>query len=166
MMQLEHSEIHNHSHKLAISLILEHLDSPQNIGLCIRTAEAMGVKRIYILSKHLTQISPKIKRITRSTEQYIDIIFCQDWDRLLSHISPKDTYFYALERTKLSIDHSSYSYKFPCAIICGNERMGVSDKALALASTHLHINMYGKNSSMNVAIATGICLASIVNQQS
>ncbi|WKS94656.1 TrmH family RNA methyltransferase [Riemerella columbina] len=162
MMQLEHSEIENSKHNLEISLVLEHLQSPQNIGLIIRTAEAMGVQKIFVLSEKYQQLNPKIKAITRATEDYIEVIFVQDWSEILARLTPEKVHFYALEKTSHSVDYRSVSYKFPCVLICGNERYGVSEEALKLSEKHLHLPMYGRNTSMNVAMATGIALAQMV----
>lgn len=162
MMQLEHSEIENSKHNLEISLVLEHLQSPQNIGLIIRTAEAMGVQKIFVLSEKYQQLSPKIKAITRATEDYIEVIFVQDWSEILARLTPEKVHFYALEKTSHSVDYRSVSYEFPCVLICGNERYGVSEEALKLSEKHLHLPMYGRNTSMNVAMATGIALTQMV----
>ncbi|MGV4555372.1 hypothetical protein ACQ1QJ_05505, partial [Ornithobacterium rhinotracheale] len=44
-------------------------------GLYIRTAEAMGVQKIFVISEQFSELTPKIKRLTRSTEKYISIEF-------------------------------------------------------------------------------------------
>ncbi|MDY3337942.1 TrmH family RNA methyltransferase [Riemerella anatipestifer] len=161
-MQLEHHEIINPKHHKEISLILEHLQSPENIGLILRTAEAMGVQKVVILSDNFHQLSPRIKRTTRSTENNLNIIFVNSWEEAVNHFE-KNTHFYALEKTSKSVDYTSFEYHFPCVVVCGNEKNGVSEKALEKCTNHLHINMYGKNTSLNVAIATGILLSKIVS---
>ena len=60
-MQLEHSEIINKKHNYKITLILDNIQSPQNIGLIIRTAEAMGVERVVIVSKTINEFTPNIQ---------------------------------------------------------------------------------------------------------
>ncbi|MBT0548626.1 TrmH family RNA methyltransferase [Riemerella anatipestifer] len=161
-MQLEHHEIINPKHHKEISLILEHLQSPENIGLILRTAEAMGVQEVVILSDNFHQLSPRIKRTTRSAENNLNIIFVNSWEEAINHFE-KNTHFYALEKTNKSIDYTTFEYHFPCVIVCGNEKNGVSEKALEKCTNHLHINMYGKNTSLNVAIATSILLSKIVS---
>ena len=162
-MQLEHSEIINKKHNYKITLILDNIQSPQNIGLIIRTAEAMGVERVVIVSKTINEFTPKIKRLTRSTENYIKINFYNDLNLIINELKSENYHIYDLETTSSSINYKYFSYEFPCAIICGNEKSGVSETALNLSNQHFHINMYGKNTSLNVAIATAILLANIVD---
>lgn len=159
-MQLEHQQIENKKHNYSITLILEDLSSPQNIGLIIRTAEALGVERVIIISKEITELTPKIKRLTRSTEKYIKIDFFKDLHSGLNEL--KEYSFYALEKTTQSVNYKKAKINFPCAIICGNENIGVSPTALQMCKEHYHIDMYGKNTSLNVAIATGIFLSSLI----
>ncbi len=91
-MQLEHHEIINSKHNKEISLILEHLQSPENIGLILRTAEAMGVQKVVILSDNFRQLSPRIKRTTRSAENNLNIIFVNSWEEAINHFEKTLTF--------------------------------------------------------------------------
>lgn len=161
-MQLEHHEIKNKTHNYDITLVLEHLQSPQNIGMIIRTAEAMGVKTIYVISEVFNELSSKMKKISRDTSRHIHIEFFKDWECLLSQIVNLEGGVIALEKTSSSISYKTYNFPDHITIICGNESKGVSEKALAMCSKHLHIDMYGENTSLNVAVATAILLSQIV----
>lgn len=160
-MQLAHHEIKNHKHEKEIILILENLRSPENIGLIIRTAEGMGVSRVIVISEKITALNQKMKKIARATEQYVRIDF---YSNLATAVQQLEGYiFYALEKTSQSIDYRQGEVSYPCAIICGNEKAGVSAPALALCERYFHIPMYGKNTSLNVAVATAIFLASLMD---
>ena len=162
-MQLDHTEITNKKHDYKIVLILENLRSPQNIGLIIRTAEAMGVERIVIISDVIKELSPKMKRLTRSTENNIKIDFSNDLQLIINDLKTEGYNIYALEKTSESISYKEFKNKFPCAVICGNEKAGVSEPTLNLCDEHLHINMYGKNTSLNVAVATAMLLSNMID---
>ena len=70
---------------------------------------------------------------------------------------------FALEITddSLSIDSVNYGSTEKLALILGNEIRGIQQELLELADKRLHINMFGKNSSMNVAQSAGIALYEI-----
>ncbi|MBV7440033.1 TrmH family RNA methyltransferase [Weeksellaceae bacterium TAE3-ERU29] len=162
-MQLEHSEIINKKHNYKMTLILDNIQSPQNIGLIIRTAEAMGIERVVVISEIINEFTPKIKRLTRSTENFIKIDFHNDLKSVINELKSDNYKIYALEKTSSSVNCKNFKYEFPCAIICGNEKSGVSEPALNSSEQHLHIDMYGKNTSLNVAIATAMLLINIVD---
>ena len=63
----------------------------------------------------------------------------------------------ALETLKVENDK-------PVALIVGNENFGISEAVLKQCNEVVHIDMYGKNSSMNVVQATSIALYAITNQ--
>jgi tRNA G18 (ribose-2'-O)-methylase SpoU len=71
----------------------------------------------------------------------------------------------ALEISEISVPSEMITLdKKAVVLIIGNEQFGVSEEILALTSKHMHIEMYGKNSSMNVVQATGIALYTLVSQ--
>ena len=49
-------------------------------------------------------------------------------------------------------------------MIIGDENLGVSGNILVKVQDSIHINMFGDNSSMNVAMATGIALFELTKQ--
>nr|WP_260393618.1 TrmH family RNA methyltransferase [Ornithobacterium rhinotracheale] len=157
-LQLAHHQITNDSHRKLIVLVLNYVQSPQNIGLIIRTAEAMGVQKIFVISEQFSELTPKIKRLTRSTEKYISIEFSTEIIPVIQLLKNQNFSIFALEKTSQSVDCKTFSPKFPCAIVVGNEKNGVEEEALKLCDTHVHLTMYGKNTSLNVAVATGMLL--------
>lgn len=72
----------------------------------------------------------------------------------------------ALEITEnsTSIDMFNFSKLKNVALIVGEENVGVSKNILQLCNQQIHINMFGNNSSMNVAQATAIALYEITKQ--
>ena len=70
----------------------------------------------------------------------------------------------ALEITDTSIPYMEYHPEKECCLIIGNEKNGVRPELLQLAETCIHIPMYGLNTSMNVAVATGIATFSILEK--
>lgn len=157
-LQLTHHQIINDSHGKSIVLVLDHVQSPQNIGLIVRTAEAMGVQKIIVISERFSELTPKIKRLTRSAEKYIFIEFFTDLKFAIQSLKNQNFSILALEKTSQSVDCKLFKPKFPCAIIVGNEINGVEEEALKLCDAHVHLTMYGKNTSLNVAVATGMLL--------
>ncbi len=160
-IQLQHSEIKNSHHDLDIILIVENVISPSNCGMLIRTAEAFGVKQIFFISEEHTKLSPKMKRSSRSTEKYVDITFVKSSEEALMKL--KNHELIALEYSNNSSDLNSFKANNKnIALIVGNERGGVSDFLLNEAKISIHIPMFGVNSSINVAVATGIALNQLI----
>ena len=69
----------------------------------------------------------------------------------------------ALEITNSSQNLDSFDFKniSKIALILGNENFGIDKEILKLVQESVHINMFGENSSMNVAQSAGIALYEI-----
>lgn len=134
-----------------ISLYLDDIRSPFNLGSIFRTSECFGVSNIF-LSKDTT--NPDHKRAIRTSMGCIEKI---NWEvkSLNEIIKP----VFALELGGTPINE----FKFPSSgtAVIGSEELGVSPEALKLADSSLgrvSIPLSGGKSSLNVANATSILL--------
>jgi len=64
----------------------------------------------------------------------------------------------AIEQSERSIPYDKTDYKFPIALVVGNETTGVSKEALEIADQIVEIPMWGVNKSLNVMVSLGIIL--------
>lgn len=161
--QLKHEEILNQKHRLDIILIAENLISPANYGMMLRTAEAFGVKKVIFITNEHNTLSTKMKRSARSAEKYLAVEFEQDSEQVLCTFRHQGYQLLALERTNDSVSvHQFSTDSRKMVLVVGNESWGVSENALKKCDASIEIPMYGQNSSMNVVVATGIALSTIV----
>lgn len=149
----EENEKGSHSVRMVgeLSLYLDGVRSPFNMGSIFRSAESFGIKEIFI-SEDST--SPEHKRALRSSMGCTEII---PWS--YCSIEQLGGPFFALELGGRSID----SFPFPekGTLIIGSEELGVSPKGLFLADEslgRLTIETGGIKGSINVSVATGIAL--------
>ncbi len=70
----------------------------------------------------------------------------------------------ALEQTKQSIPYTKAVFQLPTILIVGHERLGISENLLGLADAVIEIPILGVGNSHNVAMATGIIIASILEK--
>ena len=162
--QLEHQEITTQKHSKRLKLLIDNLQSPANYGMMVRMAEALGVEEIIFFSDQFSELSSKMKRSSRSAEKNIKVRFAQD---LISEIQvlKKENYdIIVLEYTTKSKDITKIVFNEKAkALICGNEAYGVSNEIIKSTDYCVHLPMYGKNTSMNVVMATSIALWEIIH---
>jgi len=158
--QLHHTNSKFQTQQFPIVLICDQVNSPANIGSLFRIADSFGIEKIYFCGEDITVVSKRMLRTARSTHQYIDHEQVDDINEVLIKLQ-KDAYtLLALEITAQSIPVSNYEITAnqKIALIIGEENLGVSEDILQMVAQEVHIPMYGNNSSMNVATATGIAL--------
>ncbi len=139
-----------------VSLLLDRLADNRNIGALFRIADAARLQAVYGYQMPGLLDQKKLHRVARGAENHVpylplhrpaEVVRIAETARLV-----------ALEVTNDSIPFDQYHPSFPSVLIVGNERHGVSPELLELAHDCIHIPMYGLNTSMNVAVATGIAV--------
>lgn len=156
---------HNHQStpfsilKNTIILLCDGLQSPANIGAIFRLCDAFGVAEV-IFNNPIDLSSNRLKRTARNTEKTVTYSIVEDLQATLLVFQQKKYTTVALEISEDSVPLSQISNlkNEPLVLIIGNERTGVSEEILQKAMHVAHINMFGANSSMNVAQAAAIAL--------
>lgn len=137
--------------------VLENLEYFENIGQAFRLADCFNIEKIYIISKNLN--FNKIKKTARNCEKYIPYEIFEETENAIEKLTKEKYTILNLEITNTSkpISKFDFSNYKKVAIIVGNEKNGISDTTLLNVPKSVHIEMYGKNSSMNVITALSIC---------
>ncbi|MGY5847271.1 TrmH family RNA methyltransferase [Salegentibacter sp. HM20] len=163
MQQLTHSSSIFSEKQFPIVLFLDNITGAANLGSLFRLADAFNIQRIIFTGTPPDLNSNRLKKTARSTQNTVAYEYFENSEEALKNLKNQDYEIYALEITENSIPVEEFTYKASnkIALVPGNENYGVDEDLLKLCDKSLHINMYGKNSSMNVAQATGIALYEI-----
>jgi 23S rRNA (guanosine2251-2'-O)-methyltransferase len=148
-----------------IYLILHNIRSAYNVGSIFRTADAAGVKKIYLCGYTPTPDNQKVVKTSLGAEKYVPWEYYKQTWQLLKKLKIKKIHIIALEQTKKSVDYRQFKPKFPLALVVGNEVKGLSKKILTYADKIIAIPMYGKKESLNVVVATGIALYKLIERK-
>jgi TrmH family RNA methyltransferase len=137
-----------------ISLVLDEIQDPGNMGTIIRLADWFGVKNIFCSMDCVDLYNPKVVQasmgsITRVRVEYMDL-----------SSSLKNNNGIRIYATTLNGRDISKMEKITEGMIAiGNESKGISDEILELSNVQITIHRKGKAESLNVAVATGIILS-------
>ncbi len=164
MIQLSHNKIPFKEKKFPIVLVLDSITSPANVGSLFRLADTFNIEKIIFCGSTFADLSSnRLKRTARSTVQTIPSERQEDTSKTCRLLASHGYSILSLEITKDSeaVDSINYDKFEKIALVLGNENSGIDEEVLKLSYKSLHINMFGKNSSMNVAQAAGIALFEI-----
>ncbi len=164
-------EQHNHystefnSKKFPVTVVCDAVYFQQNIGSIFRVCEAFGIEKIIFTGENFVFSERKINKTSRQTHKTVPYEVYLNKAELIQFLAKADTTIIALEITTQSkpIANISLTNK-PLTLLIGSEIYGISKELLLLASNSYHIEMYGKNSSMNVVQSLGIALYSITQK--
>lgn len=164
-MQLTHEENQFERKTFPITLICDHIYFQQNIGSLFRISEAFGVQNIIFLGKNIPLTPRKINKTSRSTHLHVPHSIIEETPDLITNLLENQFEIIALEITGNSkpLKEIKIPTNKKIALIIGNEINGISEELLKISNQTIHINMFGKNSSMNVVQATSIALYEITS---
>lgn len=137
-------------------VVLDNIRSLENIGSMFRTADAFKVDKIFLCGISGTPPHPKISKTALGAETWIPWEYSSRVGRLLDALKKENVQILCLEQKRDSVPLEKFRPKFPIALVVGNEVRGVSKSVLRKADSIVHIPMFGKKESLNVAVAFGI----------
>jgi TrmH family RNA methyltransferase len=145
-----------------LSVLLDNLQDPGNVGSILRSAAAAGVKQVYCSAGTAFCWSPKVLRAAMGAHFVVEIYENVDLAALIktASIDVLATSGYATERL-FDVD-----LRQPLAWLFGHEGQGVADDLLALATRTVVIPHLGEIESLNVAACAAVCFFEQVRQKS
>lgn len=162
--QLSHFEVTNKKTKKEIIVVTDNIRTPENVGMLFRIAEAFGVKKVFLIGQSPNLSNKKVLRTARNTEKELEIQFLETMPSLIEKLKEEKFKLIGLELTKTSnkLKESDIKKYKKIALFIGAERFGISEQTLSKLDKIVHIDLFGKNSSINVVNALGICLYEIM----
>jgi tRNA G18 (ribose-2'-O)-methylase SpoU len=137
-------------------VICDNIRSLENIGSIFRTADALAVDKIFLGGICGQPPHPKISKTALGAEENIPWEYHWQVWRIIDRLKKDKINIIVLEQTPKSIVYTQFKPKFPLALVVGNEIKGVSPSVLKRADQVIHLPMFGKKESLNVAVAFGV----------
>jgi len=146
--------------------VLHNIRSLHNVGSIFRTADAVGISKIYLCGYTPAPFDefglPRgpLAKTALGAERTVAWEKCASTPRLLDKLHAGRYKIFAVEQSKKSVAyrrvHLSKKQLATAVLVVGNEIKGLSPAVLARADKILEIPMFGKKESLNVAVAFGI----------
>lgn len=137
-------------------VICDNIRSLENIGSIFRTADALGVSKIFLCGISGKPPHNKISKTALGAEKTVPFAYCRQTGKLLNKLKKDKINIIALEQDKKAVLYTKFRLKFPLALIIGNEVKGISKKILRKCDKIIFLPMRGKKESLNVSVAFGV----------
>ena len=149
--------------KKDLYVICDNIRSLENIGSIFRTADALGVSKIFLCGICGKPPNHKISKTALGAEKTVPFEHYKQAWRLIEKLKKEKVKIVALEQDKRALAYTKFKPKFPLALIIGNEVKGVSKKILDKCDKIIYLPMRGKKESLNVSVAFGVAGYYIIN---
>lgn len=137
-------------------LVLCRLQDPGNMGMILRTADALGITAV-ISSGSCELYNPKVVRATMGSIFRVPVYEAPE-EKVFSALRNRDIRSFAAVPDASAVSLSACSFTEKCAVWIGNEGNGLSSEIIAACDEAMTIPMQGGPESLNAAMAAGICM--------
>ncbi len=152
------------SDKPLMLLLLDRLQDPHNLGACLRTAEAAGVDAVVVPRHGAAGLGPTVSKVAAGAAETLPFAAVANLKRVLDWLGEYGvTRIATSDRAEQSVYDSDLSV--PLAFVMGREEDGVGKALLERCDIQVSLPMQGAVSSLNVSVATGICLYEALRQR-
>ncbi|WP_114767349.1 23S rRNA (guanosine(2251)-2'-O)-methyltransferase RlmB [Vibrio rhodolitus] len=152
-------------HEQPLLLVLDGVTDPHNLGACLRNADAAGVAAVIVPKDRSAPMTATVSKVACGAAEIIPLIRVTNLARTMRALQEQGVWFVG---TAGEATHDIYQAKLTgkLAIVMGAEGDGMRRLTRETCDDLIKIPMAGTVSSLNVSVASGICLFEAVRQRS
>ncbi|MGL1956536.1 MAG: 23S rRNA (guanosine(2251)-2'-O)-methyltransferase RlmB [Colwellia sp.] len=145
-------------------LILDGVTDPHNLGACLRNADAAGVQAIIVPKDNAARITATVRKVAVGAAESVPLVQVTNLSRTMKQLQKMGVWIVG---TAGETDTCLYDVKLSgaMALVMGAEGKGMRRLTRENCDQLVKLPMAGNVSSLNVSVATGICLFEIVRQR-
>jgi 23S rRNA (guanosine2251-2'-O)-methyltransferase len=149
----------------ALILILDGVTDPHNLGACLRSADAAGVDFVVIPKDKNASITPVVSKVACGAAESVPLVRVTNLARTMDHLKKEGVWIYGAAG---EADSSLYQLdtKTSIALVMGAEDKGMRHLTREQCDGLFSLPMLGSVTSLNVSVATGICLFEVRRKRS
>jgi 23S rRNA (guanosine2251-2'-O)-methyltransferase len=162
--ELDLQELVARLNKPALLLVLDGVQDPHNLGACLRSANALGVHAVIVPKDRAVGITPVVRKVASGAAEFTPLISVTNLARTLRWLKEQGIWLYGADETAtqklFEIDFTG-----PSALVLGSEGKGLRRLTRESCDALVQIPAAGIIGSLNVSVATGICLYEVARQR-
>lgn len=143
-------------------LVLENIQDPSNMGAILRTAEALGIKKILLSGDCCDIYSPKALRASMGAVFRGEFIFGKNPDETGKILKSNKYLIYGSVPLSTATKITEINFCDNSAVVIGNEGNGMSEEMKNICDDLVTIPMLGRAESLNAATAASIIMWEMV----
>lgn len=145
-------------------LVLDGVTDPHNLGACMRSADAAGVQAVIVPKDNAVGVTPTVQKVACGAAENVPLVVVTNLSRILKQLQEQGLWIVgaAGEAEQLVYD---VDLKGPMALVMGAEEKGLRRLTRENCDLLVKLPMAGVVSSLNVSVATGVCLFEAVRQR-
>lgn len=151
-----------------LTVILENVHDPHNIGAVLRSCDSVGVAEIFVLytdpglNRERLELS---KRTSSGARKWVDVHFYTDVEACFNHVRRHYDQVWSTHLDKDAVELYDLNLSGSVALLFGNEHEGLSPAALRQSDANFIIPQVGMVQSLNISVACAVTLYEAFRQR-
>jgi 23S rRNA (guanosine2251-2'-O)-methyltransferase len=145
-------------------LVLDGITDPHNLGACLRVADGAGAHAVIAPKDHAVGINATVAKVASGAAETVPYFMVTNLSRTLGELKERSIWCIGTSddapRTLYQAD-----LKAPVALVLGAEGAGMRQLTRKTCDELVSIPMRGAVESLNVSVASGICLYEALRQR-
>jgi 23S rRNA (guanosine2251-2'-O)-methyltransferase len=141
----------------ALFLVLDGVQDPHNLGACLRTADAVGVRAVILPKDRAVGLNETVRKVACGAAENTPVIHVTNLSRALREMQDAGIWVIG---TADEADNTVYEEDLTSsiALVMGSEGQGLRQNTRKHCDKLVNIPMAGVVESLNVSVAAGVCL--------
>jgi 23S rRNA (guanosine2251-2'-O)-methyltransferase len=158
------SELVEQQGQNCLLLMLDGVTDPHNLGACLRVADGAGVQAVIVPRDNSVGVTPVVSKVACGAAETVPLVVVTNLARTLRKLQQAGVWVVG---TTGDADKTIYDTDLtgPLVMVMGAEGTGMRQLVRAQCDFLARLPMAGEVSSLNVSVATGVCLFEAVRQR-
>lgn len=155
--------LEQNKHSNQLFLVLDNVQDPHNLGACFRTADSVGVDGIISAKDRSVGLTATVCKVASGGVESVPFYSVTNLARTLRSLKDYGIWVYGLAGEAVESIHQT-KFTASTAIVMGAEGDGLRDNTKKHCDQLIKIPMKGNVESLNVSVATAVCLYEVMRQ--
>jgi 23S rRNA (guanosine2251-2'-O)-methyltransferase len=145
-------------------LVLDGVTDPHNLGACLRVADGAGAHAVIAPKDHAAGINATVAKVASGAAETVPYFMVTNLARTLGELKERNIWVIGTSDTAMQTVYDA-DLRGPVALVLGAEGDGMRQLTAKTCDQLVSIPMQGAVESLNVSVASGVCLFEAVRQR-
>lgn len=141
----------------SLSIILDGIEDPRNLGAILRVAECSGADGVFIPERRAVGLTETVAKSSAGATEYVKVAKVTNVNRLIDELKENNIWIVGASGDA-EMNYYDWDWNQSSALVMGGEGSGLHRLTSEKCDVLVKIPMYGKIDSLNVSVATGVIL--------
>jgi 23S rRNA (guanosine2251-2'-O)-methyltransferase len=148
----------------SLSVILDGVEDPRNLGAILRTVECAGADGVFIPERRAAGLTETVAKSSAGASEYVKVAKTGNLNRLIDELKENNIWVIGASG-EAKIDYTEWDWTRKCALVMGGEGKGLHRLTAEKCDVLVKIPLLGRIESLNVSVAAGVILYEAVRQR-